>query len=175
MVVEEEEMVLLVASAAGRLGHQLPSSTSGELCWSPSPSPLLLLLHCNPPTPPATRSQAAAQTSRSRNHEGDRPHPGRPVWQPDRSQGKTSKPSSQCLQTVFLAPVLRFPSCKLCAAACATVGFAGLARHAQQGRGPRGCSRPFLKFEKFAETIILAEYQSILIGGMFFLSKFVSL
>ena len=49
MVVEEEEMVLLVASAAGRLGHQLP------------PLPLPLVSSAGPPPPSSSSSTATLQ------------------------------------------------------------------------------------------------------------------
>ena len=84
------------------------------------PPPPLPLVSCPPlpPTPPPPSSSSASPPSASHSqpgsradksqqqNEGNRAHPGRPVWQPDRSQGKPPKSPRIGSKPFFLHRVL---------------------------------------------------------------------
>ena len=113
-------------------------------CWSPTPSPPPPPLPTLPP--PATRSPAAAQTSRSSfgENEGNRAHPGRPVWQPDRSQGESPKQPWIGFKKLYFSPQSLVSKLQVVCVENRWICRLERPAHGWIGRGPRG-SRPFSK------------------------------
>ena len=147
------DCALLLASAqqAGRLGHhhQLQPKL---LPPPPPPLPLVLLVPYSLPSssssanpPSASHSQPGSRADKSQQqNEGNRAHPGRPVWQPDRSQGESPKQPWIGFKKLYFSPQSLVSKLQVVCVENRWICRLERPAHGWIGRGPRG-SRPFSK------------------------------
>ena len=122
------------------------------------PPPPLPLVSCPPlpPTPPPPSSSSASPPSASHSqpgsradksqqqNEGNRAHPGRPVWQPDRSQGESPKQPWIGFKKLYFSPQSLVSKLQVVCVENRWICRLERPAHGWIGRGPRG-SRPFSK------------------------------